>query len=137
VDTLGVLILPGAALLTAGIILDRHAEQGSRQLGCAPDAYWRAVLSGVHPGLRAGRHLLGWLPAGPRCKLCHAPFGGIGGPLMRLCGKRPSDKNPQFCGDCLMKTPLGGAEITLSLLTADVRGSTGLAEQISPGASTE
>src|SRR5205823_2140307 len=61
----------------------------------------------------------------------------IGGPLMRLCGKRPSDKNPQFCGDCLMKTPLGGAEITLSLLIADVRGSTGLAEQISPAAFTE
>ena len=51
---------------------------------------------------------------------------------MRLLGKGRSSKNPRFCGDCLAKTPIGGAEIELSLLFADVRGSTGLAEQLSP-----
>ena len=53
-------------------------------------------------------------------------------PLMRLVGKGPSNKNPNFCGDCLTKTPIGGAEIELSLLFADVRGSTGLAQRLRP-----
>ncbi len=96
------------------------------------EEYWHAVLSGVHPGLRTGRRFFRLIPRSPRCKLCNAPFAGFGAPFMWLLGKRPSDKNPSFCGDCLLKTPLGGAEIEASLLSADVRGSTGLAERLSP-----
>jgi adenylate cyclase len=92
--------------------------------------FWRAILNGEHPGLRRGRHLLGVLPRGPRCKLCNAPFSGPFVPLMGLLGKRPSKRNPRFCGDCLTTTPVGGAEVELSLLFADVRGSTTLAEQL-------
>jgi adenylate cyclase len=92
--------------------------------------FWRAILTGEHAGLRRGRHLLGMLPRSPRCKLCNAPFSGPFAPLMSLFGKRPSKRNPRFCGDCITTTPVGGAEVELSLLFADVRGSTTLAEQL-------
>jgi adenylate cyclase len=53
---------------------------------------------------------------------------------MRLIGKTPWPKNPKFCGSCLsgLKKHRGGAEIECTLLFADVRGSTGLAEQMRP-----
>ncbi len=52
---------------------------------------------------------------------------------MRLIGKGPSDQNPNLCGGCFsyMRKHRGGAEIELSLLFADVRGSTTLAEGMS------
>jgi adenylate cyclase len=55
--------------------------------------------------------------------------------LMRLIGKRQSDKNPNWCGTCFdfMEKHHGGAEIECTLLFADVRGSTALAEGLSPG----
>jgi len=48
-------------------------------------------------------------------------------------GKRPSDKNPTMCTSCFdfMAKHRGGAEIEVSLLFADVRGSTTLAEGMS------
>lgn len=52
---------------------------------------------------------------------------------MRALGKGPSERNPRFCGDCYSRTQLGGAEVELSFLFADVRGSTTIAERISPG----
>jgi hypothetical protein len=54
---------------------------------------------------------------------------------MRLIGKRPSDKNPNWCGTCFefMEKHHGGAEIVCTLLFADVRGSTSLAEGIPAG----
>jgi len=97
-----------------------------------PEEYWRALLTGEHPGLRRGRHALSLLLANPRCKLCHAPFAGPFVLLMGLLGKWPSTKNPRFCRDCLGEAPLAGAEIELSLLFADVRGSTALAERLRP-----
>ena len=127
------LIWVGGGLLVAGIMADWQAQRLAGHLSCAaPEAYWRAVLTGEHPGLRRGRSLFGRLPANPRCKLCNAPFAGPFAPLMRLLGKGRSRKSPHFCGDCLTKAPVGGAEIELSLLFADVRGSTGLAERLSP-----
>ena len=105
---------------------------GSHDDQTSAEGYWRALLSGEHPGLRRGRHVLGLLPTNPRCKLCHAPFAGPFVPVMGLLGKRRSTKNPRFCRDCLADAPLGGAEIELSLLFADVRGSTALAEGLRP-----
>lgn len=120
----------GSPLLVAGALLDWRARR--RAGTCAAEDYWQIVLLGKHPGLRRGRHVFGLLPSSPRCTLCNAPFAGIGAWLMRPLGKHPSAKNPRLCADCLTKTPIGGAEIELSLLFADVRGSTGLAERASP-----
>ena len=76
------------------------------------------------------------LPSNPRCRLCAAPFGGIGGPIVRtLWGKRPADQNPNLCGVCFsfVTSNHGGAEIDMSMLFADIRGSTSLAETMPPG----
>ena len=55
---------------------------------------------------------------------------------MRLFGKRQSDTNPNMCTTCrdFMVRHRGGAEVEASLLFADVRGSTTLAEGMPPGA---
>lgn len=128
------LIWAGGGLLVAGIAADWWALRSMARLGsCAtPDGYWRAILTGEHPGLRRGRHLFSLLPRSPRCKFCNAPFAGPFVPLMALIGKRQSARNPHFCSDCLAKMPVGGAEIELTLLFADVRGSTTLAEKLRP-----
>ena len=91
---------------------------------------WRAILEGTHPGFASGRNVFRHLPSSPRCKLCLSPFGGIGGGVMRLMGRTPWTKNPNLCGRCFVQLQdnHGGAEIDLSLLFADIRGSTGLAE---------
>ena len=98
--------------------------------------FWRAILMGTFWQFRAGRRLLRHLPHEPRCKLCAAPFQGPGAPLMRVIGKGPWPKNPTYCGSCFKTlTPNhGGAEIPCSLLFADVRGSTQMAESMRPGA---
>jgi adenylate cyclase len=93
---------------------------------------WRKILLGIHPGLYRRRRLYRLLPSSPRCKLCNAPFGGVGSILMKFIGRGPYSKNPHFCGACLIDTEVGGVEIELSMLFADVRGSTSLAETMSP-----
>lgn len=76
-----------------------------------------------------------FLPHDPRCKLCHAPFDGIGGTLLStLFGRQQSSMNPSFCNVCESfagKYP-GGAEVEMSMLFVDVRGSTALSEQMAP-----
>jgi adenylate cyclase len=100
----------------------------------ANEEVWYAVFGAGHPDLQKQHRLHKRLPSPPRCKLCLAPFGGIGGVVMRFRGKRPSNRNPRFCSACdhFIRAHPGGAEVTLSLVFADVRGSTALAEQISP-----
>lgn len=51
---------------------------------------------------------------------------------MRMMGKQRSPKNPNYCNMCLIgiRKMTGGAEVILSLLFADVRGSTTLAERM-------
>jgi adenylate cyclase len=93
---------------------------------------WYKFLTGGEPLALHLHHLFGLIPSNPRCKLCNAPFQGFGGPLMRLIGKRPSNKNPRFCTACesfMLNNP-GGAEIELTMLFVDVRGSTTLAEKM-------
>lgn len=77
------------------------------------------------------RHLMGSLPSDPRCKLCASPFKGWGGFLMRMLGRAQSKYNPRFCVPCEKFEHPGGAEVVLTMLFADVRGSTPLAEQMS------
>jgi adenylate cyclase len=75
------------------------------------------------------------LPHDPRCKFCHTPFHGIGGILVRaVYGRRQSTLNPRFCNMCedYAQRFAGGAEVEMSMLFADVRGSTALSEQMAP-----
>jgi adenylate cyclase len=94
---------------------------------------WRGILLGTDPRYARARARLKHLPSEPRCKMCAAPFGGIGRPFMRLVGRDRWSKNPKYCGACfaMLSNVHGGAEIEASFLFADVRGSTTLAEQIS------
>ena len=75
------------------------------------------------------------LPHDPRCKLCHAPFQGVGGTVVSaLYGRKQSNLNPNFCNVCedFAKKFPGGAEVEMSMLFVDVRGSTALSEQMTP-----
>jgi adenylate cyclase len=97
------------------------------------EEFWRDFLSGGHSKERVGRRIFKLIPHAPRCRLCAAPFAGAGARLMRLIGKVPSDKNPNWCNSCFvfMSRHHGGAEIEVTMLFADVRGSTTLAEGMS------
>jgi adenylate cyclase len=101
--------------------------------GTSSEEQWRAMLSGEMRGIQRLRRVMGWIPSEPRCKLCAAPFGHPGRFAMRLLGFGQSGLNRRVCRACIRsldKLP-GGAEIELSLLFADVRGSTALAERSS------
>jgi adenylate cyclase len=93
-------------------------------------AEFRDVLLGVHPGLYRHRNLYKLIPSDPRCKLCNAPFGGVGAAVMPLVGRRQYRKNPLLCEACLNE-PVEGVEVEITMLFADVRGSTALAERMS------
>jgi adenylate cyclase len=92
---------------------------------------WYQMLTEGEPVPRHIYHLLGLLPSDPRCKLCAAPFKSWGGFLMHLLGRDQSRYNPRFCEKCKVFEHPGGAEVPLTMLFADVRGSTKLAEQMS------
>ena len=94
---------------------------------------WYKALMEEEPISRHAYHLLGMLPANPRCKICAAPFRGWGGMIMRMLGREQSQYNPRFCAKCNVFERPGGAEIPLTMFFADVRGSTALAEQMSAG----
>ena len=98
----------------------------------ATEEFWRDFLTRGDAAERRVRGVLKRLPANPRCMLCAAPFAGVGAPIMRMIGKRPSDKNPTMCTTCFdfMAKHRGGAEIECSFLFADVRGSTSMAERM-------
>jgi len=92
---------------------------------------WYKMLTEGEPINRHLYHLYGWLPSNPRCKLCASPFKGWGGFIMHLLGRDQSKYNPRFCQSCEIYEQPGGAEVILTMLFADVRGSTKLAEQMS------
>lgn len=93
---------------------------------------WYRMLTEGEPVPRRLYHLHGLLPSDPRCKLCGSPFKSWGGWIMHLMGRDQSRYNPRFCEKCKVFEHPGGAEVTLTMLFADVRGSTTLAEQMSP-----
>jgi adenylate cyclase len=80
--------------------------------------------------IRVMRHL----PSDPRCRLCQAPYGGVGGRVMRRFGFGPSRKNPTLCNTCFEEAPMGGVEMEIGVLFADVRGFTALSEDMEPKA---
>ena len=64
------------------------------------------------------------LPSSPRCRFCLAPFGGLG----RVVGIKPSRKNPNYCRGCFEMAPLGGQDMEVGVLFADLRGFTAWCE---------
>ena len=95
---------------------------------------WEMILTGKHPDLVRQRRIFRHLPSDPRCKMCLAPQGGLGGPVMRALGYGRYPPNPQLCNSCFRQSEKhpGGAEIEITALFADIRGSTGMAEMMSP-----
>jgi adenylate cyclase len=108
-----------------------------------PEQEWHAFLSGTHPHLQ-DKSPLRFIPSNPRCKLCSAPFKGPGGLVLRRYGYTPWEKNPNICGRCFKglemfakmcpkaseDDEISGAEVEVSMVFADVRGSSKLARQM-------
>jgi adenylate cyclase len=100
-----------------------------------PQEEFRQVLTGEHAGLTRMRVRFKHLPSDPRCKLCWAPFGGPGGAVVRHLGFGRFPGNPAICQNCITqfrKMGMTGAEIPVTLLFVDIRGSTALGERLTP-----
>lgn len=99
---------------------------------------WYAYLTGDESRLptkvKVARQVMSRLPGDPHCKVCSAPFSGIGRFLVALMGfgTGRSGFTPHLCGRCeqIVKRHEVGTEVQLAVLFADVRGSTPLAEAI-------
>jgi adenylate cyclase len=94
----------------------------------------KALASPNQTWLGQFRRLFGLLPADPRCALCLSPFEGAGGTLVRaVLNRKRSQINPLFCNYCeeSAKRTMAGVETDMSMLFADMRGSTPLAERMS------
>jgi adenylate cyclase len=75
------------------------------------------------------------LPQNPRCDICYIPFEGIGGWFSKgFLHVEPSKMNPRLCNLCerFAEEYHGGVELEISILFVDVRGSTAMAEELSP-----
>jgi adenylate cyclase len=95
----------------------------------------RSALTGESAYLVRRRRAFRRIPSPPRCKLCAAPFGGIGGFVLRPAGFKRSLGNPALCTKCvteLRKRGMSGVEIPVTLLFSDVRGSTAMGERMRP-----
>src|SRR5262245_12477790 len=99
------------------------------------DEEYRRVLTGESEGFAKFRSNMKRIPSSPRCKICKAPFAGPGGALMRNMGFARFPGNPAICENCIKqyrKLGVNGAEIPVTLLFADIRGSTAIGERLSP-----
>jgi adenylate cyclase len=122
---------------------DPHVDEAQDPVTEGARAMWRAYLTGelatFDRRMRIMQGTFKRLPANPRCKVCYAPFRGIGHPIVRLFGFGPgeiSSMNPSLCDNCerFARKHNVGAEVELTLLFADIRGSTPLAERVGPSA---
>ena len=81
------------------------------------------------------RRIMRMLPHDPRCKFCNTPFQGVGAIIARVVfGKQRSALNPRYCNLCDVASREfpGGAEVEMSILFIDIRGSTALSEKMTP-----
>ena len=95
----------------------------------------RTFLTGENPALLAQRKRHMRFPTDPRCKMCAAPFGGLGGAAFRVMGFGQFPGNPSLCKMCITqmrKNGMSGIEIPVTLLFSDVRGSTAMGERMRP-----
>ena len=99
------------------------------------DDFWRDYLTRGDGREHRLRTVFTRLPHNPRCRLCAVPFGGPAGSVARLFGKYPSSKDPKTCNSCyaFLEKHHGGAEVDVSLVFADIRNSTTIAERLPPG----
>jgi adenylate cyclase len=98
------------------------------------DPRWRGILTGESAlafGQRFGRRVFSLVPTPERCKFCNAPFRGRYAGIFSVIGYTPSRKNPAICERCIERAPEGGALVPVSVLFADVRGYTSIAERLS------
>ena len=77
------------------------------------------------------KKIYGVLPSDPHCFECGIPMAGIGGNALRFMGSRPSTFSSKLCSACekTAREQESGAEVELTMLFADVRDSTPLAEK--------
>lgn len=99
-------------------------EQYEQQQG--NEDLWSVIFAKGHPDLLKQQWLHRKLPVKPRCRLCLAPFKGIGGWIMRMKGKGQNSRNPNYCNACdkFLEAFPGGAEVEMSVLYIDIRNST-------------
>ena len=102
-----------------------------------PEILWRAYLTGDHselgPMILGVKRAFSLLPGHRRCRVCSAPFVGPAAVVTRMLGfGAGSTLNPTLCVRCeqIVKKHGVGIETEVSLLFADIRGSTALAEQV-------
>lgn len=93
---------------------------------------WRNLLTaGESEKEKRLRRIFRLFPSKTKCKWCDLPFDHPASALIHLIfRKKPSGFNPRFCNVCddFAAKFQGGAEVELSMLFADIRGSTALAE---------
>ena len=84
---------------------------------------WQAFLN-------LQQKLYSLLPSEPHCHECGIPMEGIGGSVLRFMGSTPSSFSPRLCSACEQSARHYevGAEVELTMIFADVRDSTLLAE---------
>jgi Adenylate cyclase, family 3 (some proteins contain HAMP domain) len=93
---------------------------------------WRQMLTGDYPRLHRMRRM--WARCRRRRAAACMRRSRPGGVLMRALAYGPSPLNRRLCKWCIRavhKHP-GGAEVEISVLFADVRGSTSIAEGMPP-----
>ena len=98
------------------------------------EGLWHQVFASGHPVLSSKQRRYSLLPGAPRCKLCEVPFGGVGGFVMRFRGLHASSRNPNYCNACdgFLQAFPGGAEVPMSMLMVDIRGSVQLSNRLAP-----
>lgn len=99
-----------------------------------PEEWWSGLLTGKvrDMPLKPVRQIFAKMESEHRCKFCNSPFDGSWAPAMKLINRHGSRLSRQLCQQCQIVAGehLGGAEVKLTLLFADVRGSTKLGEQM-------
>jgi len=96
---------------------------------------WRVPKPlGMKIGMPVVRTIYQVLPSDPHCIECGIPMAGVGGALLRFRGSAPSSFSSRLCSGCEkgLRKNEGGAEVELTMVFADVRDSTPLAEELGP-----
>ena len=112
--------------------------------GRSPDEMWKIWLTEGNAGFyrvapilprtiaKTMNGIFRSIPSDPRCVSCYAPFQGPGAPFMRALGRERSQYSPSLCEDCENQAKKFGAraEVPVTMLFADMRGSTTVAEKM-------
>ena len=107
-----------------------------------PEQEWHDFLAGTHRHLHHPKPFR-FVPSSPCCRLCAAPFRAPGSAIFRRFGFTPWEKNPNLCKRCftgmqlhaslcpgMNESGVHGAEVDVSMVFADIRGSSKLARSL-------